>query len=137
MKTVNVFLGVDLRLGHDGLSAYAATRKVKMTELRPGEAVVFINTKRTYMKSYSWNKVLSSVRSVDINRPIDIDVMDYLAQAFNKDGTMDYPKALKMALETKLQGRKLVPEQLSSRTAKAILRKAATYDQKVFAQKAA
>lgn len=123
-ETVNVFLAVDLRLGHDGLTAYAKEHKVDMADLKTGEAVVFINTKRTHMKSYSWNKVVCVVRAQDINRPIDVDVMDYLAQTFSQDGVMDYPAALKMALETKLKGRKLLAEQVNSKTAKSILKKA-------------
>lgn len=120
MKTVNVFLGADMRLGHEGLIEYAASRKIKVESLKPGEAIVFINAKRDRMKSFSWNKVVSFVRSADINRPIDLETMDYLAQAFSPDGVMDYNKALRMKLEKKLIGHKLEPETLTS---KAILNK--------------
>lgn len=113
-----------MRLGHDGLIALAKTKKIDINELKPGEALIFINTKRDRMKCFAWNKVVSFVRSVDINRPIDVGVLDYLAQAFNENGVMDYPRALKEALEDKLKGKKLEPEMLSSKTARAILQKA-------------
>lgn len=106
-----------MRLGHEGLVKYAATKDVKMSDLDTGEAIIFINRARTMMKSYSWNKVISFVRSKDIKRPIDIAVLDYLPKTFNVDGEMDYAKALKAMLEKKLQGKhKLDPELVISGT---------------------
>ena len=124
MKCIHVFLGADMRLGHDGLKALARASKIDFDALKQGEALVFINARKDRMKSISWNHVVSFVRSEDINRPIDLSVLDYLAQAFSAEGVMDYTEALKMALEEKLKSRRLLPEHVNSRTAKAILKKA-------------
>jgi len=125
MRCVNAFLGADMRLGHDGLLAYAKSKKVDLNALGAGEAAVFINAKRTHMKIYS-AKVISFVRSVDINRPIDLSVLDYIAKIWDSDALFDYPQALKEVLTLKLESKKsqkLKPEHLSSTTAKAILTK--------------
>lgn len=123
MKTCNIFLGADLRLGHLGLIKLAETKAIKLLELKEGEAVIFINAKRNRMKSYAWNSVVSYVRSEETNRPIDLNALDYLAQTFNPKGQMDYSAALKNSLEKRLNIKgKLEPECLKPQS-KVIVRK--------------
>lgn len=103
--------------------ALAKSHKTGVKDLQKDEAFIFINRKRTMMKSYAWNHVVSFVRSVDINRPIDISCLDYLAKSFNSDGSMDYPRALKEMLEKKLKGTKLETEYINGKNVGTFLKK--------------
>lgn len=58
-------------------------------------------------KCFSFNQVISQLRSKDINRPIDLDSIKYFPQSMNSRGDIDYPKALKLALIEKLKQRRL------------------------------
>lgn len=106
-KVLHVFLGMDLRAGHVGLMVHA--KKAGVEELPKGSAIIFINAKKNKMKSYSWNGVVSYIRSEEANRPIDLSVIDELPKAFDTNGHMDYAKALKVTLEKKLAQKKLDP----------------------------
>lgn len=103
MKSVNIFLGADLRLGHDGLRKLAKSKNVLLSELNRDEAVIFINSARDKIKSYSWNGVVSYMRSKETNRPIDLMALDYLVKTFNPSGQMNYPAALRLALLKRLR----------------------------------
>lgn len=111
MKCVNVFLDVDMRSGHQGLTIYAKKKGVDLRAMNNGHAVVFINRARNKMKCYSYNGVLSYYRSDDVKRPIDLTTIEMFPRAFSPDGSMDYNKALKASLEKQLTGRAL-PEKL-------------------------
>lgn len=102
MKAVNLFLGADLRSGHPGLTKLAKSRGIVLKELRTGEAVIFINSKKDKMKAFAWNGVLSYVRFDDKKRAIDLSAIDEFPRAFDKDGVMDYAKALRASLEKRL-----------------------------------
>jgi hypothetical protein len=108
-KVIHVFLGSDLRAGHNGLFNQAKASGVKVKELPEGSAIIFINRKKNKLKSYAWNGVVSYIRSDETNRPIDLSVIDELPRAFDSNGRMDYAKALKATLEKKLQAKKLDP----------------------------
>lgn len=97
MKTVHVFLAVDMRCGHDGLILHAKTAKVDLKEMTAGTACVFISRDRLRIKVYSFNGVLSYLKAPDY-RPFDLNAIDEFPKAFDKDGTMDYSKALKARL---------------------------------------
>jgi hypothetical protein len=109
VKTVRVFLGADMRGAHVGLAAQAARHQVSLSKLGPQEAVIFINRARDRLKSYSFNGVISYVHFTD-KRAIDMAALNELPRAFNADGTLDYSKALRVALEKRLslkQGEKV------------------------------
>lgn len=106
MRTVNVILGADLRSGHNGLTQQAKTKQIDLRKLSTGEAVVFINAKKNKMKCFSYNGVLSYVRFDDPRRGIDLNAIDFFPKAFHPDGRMDYPKALRMALERRMNVKK-------------------------------
>ncbi len=102
MKAVNLFLGADLRSGHPGLTKLAKSRGIVLKELRKGEAVIFVNSKKDKMKAFAWNGVLSYIRFDDAKRSIDLSALDEFPRAFNADGSMDYTRALKASLEKRL-----------------------------------
>lgn len=103
MNTVHFVLGADLRGGHLGLAAQAKSHNIKLQELNDMEAVVFINAAKNKMKAYSWNGVISYVKFDDPKRPLNLMSLDEIPRAFNRDGTMNYKKALKSSLEKMLK----------------------------------
>lgn len=98
MRTTDIFLGADLRMGVTGLKLYAKARKVDLNELEPMTAVAFVNRDKTGVKLFTWNKVVAYIRAEEINRPIDLDAIQMMVQAFNEDGTMNYTEALRATL---------------------------------------
>lgn len=101
MKTVEVFLGADLRCSHQGLIELAAKHGVMIKNLKPGEAIVYINAKKDRLKVLSWNRVLSYVNFTG-DRKLDLDALSEIPKAISPDGTMDYKKALRVTLQKKL-----------------------------------
>jgi hypothetical protein len=98
MKTVNIFVGVDMRGQHRGLSKLALEKGVDLRSLKDCEAVVFISRDRMRIKTVSYNGVLAFIKAADRKRPFDLSSVDEFARAFNPDGTMDYAKALRSKL---------------------------------------
>lgn len=106
MKTVHCILGADLRCSHEGLKIQARSRGISLKSLMPGEAIVFINHAKNKMKAYSYNGVVSYIRFDDPKRGIDLNALDEFPKAFRPDGTMDYEKALRASLKTRLKEKK-------------------------------
>lgn len=106
MRTVHVILGASMSGQHNSLEVQAQNEGIKLSTLKDGEAVVFINRKKDKMKAYSHNKVVSYVRFDDSRRGIDLSALDEIPRAFTSHGTLDYPKALRITLEKKLKSRK-------------------------------
>lgn len=98
MKTVHIFTAVDMRSGHDGLALYAKNKGVKLIEMEEETACIFISRNRLRMKAYSYNGVVSYIRAPDRNRPFDLNAVDEFPKAFDKNGVMNYAKALKEKL---------------------------------------
>lgn len=110
MKSVQVFLGADLRSMHAGLKKLAASYGVHLDSLGKEEAVVFINSAKNKIKSYSYNGAICYIRFDDPKRPIDLNALDELPKAFNKHGTLNYTKALKAALIKQMKQNKKFKE---------------------------
>lgn len=98
MKALHVFTAVDMRSGHDGLVQYAKSKGVKLSELEVETACVFISRDRLRIKTYSYNGVVSYLKAPDAKRPFDLSAIDEFPKAFDKNGTMNYAKALKAKL---------------------------------------
>lgn len=105
MITVSVLLNVSMVGGHDALVRVAKSQGMNLEKLDTGCAVVFINRKREKMKVYSYNGVLSYMRSPE-GRPFDLMAIDEFPKAFDANGRMDYPAALKLRIEKALQKQK-------------------------------
>lgn len=73
MKAVHVFLGADLRCGHDGLFSMAMKAKVDVRTMAPGTVVLFFNEKKTKIKAISPNGVLSYAKFDQGIRPSSLD----------------------------------------------------------------
>lgn len=105
MRTVNVFLGIDMRMGHPGLIDLAKKNGVDLLNMEPQTACVFISRNKLRMKTFCYNGVLCYMRAMDIKRPFDLDSINEFPRAFDKNGQMNYAKALRATLEKKLKGR--------------------------------
>jgi hypothetical protein len=73
MKAVHLFLDTDMRCGHYGLFLVAKKSKVLIQTLRPGEAVIFINTAKNKIKTFGPNGVVSYLRVDKGIRPTSFD----------------------------------------------------------------
>lgn len=101
-KLLRVFLDVDMRCSHDGLTALAIKHKVLPESLEAGEYLLFINSDRTRIKLYGANDVVAYLR-VKTGR-IDMRTVALIPQAFASKGKIDYDAALRKVLE------KYIPE---------------------------
>lgn len=99
MKILRVFINVDMRNGHYGLGTLAKEHKINVTKLDPGNFVIFINARRTKMKAYGANEVLSYVR---YGERISLDAIRYLPMAFQAKQKFDYDAALALAVDDSL-----------------------------------
>lgn len=105
MKTVHFFLGADLRSQHLGLIAIAKKANIDLLRLNAEEAVIFINSAKNKIKSFSYNGVVSYIKFDDPKRGIDMDALNEIPKAFDKNGTLNYTKALKASLEKRMLSR--------------------------------
>lgn len=99
MHIQDVFLGADLRQGHEGLVDHAKKKGVKLRELPPQTGVVFFNRKMTGMKLYGSGGMLGYLRRDELQRPFDLEAVSEFHRCFDKNGELDYDKALKLRLE--------------------------------------
>lgn len=100
-----------MRKSHDGLVSYAKQKRIDLTKLPDETACVFISSNRLRIKTYSYNHVLGYLKAPSY-RPFDLTAIDEFPRAFNKDGLMDYNKALKARLEKELSKKGRLPERV-------------------------
>lgn len=100
-KILRVFLDVDMRNQHDGLSTLATKNKVNLSNLDPGCHVIFINSKQNKIKVFSCRGTLTYIRK-DKGR-IDLNFISMIPQAFNDFGELEWAKAEKLSLEKRLK----------------------------------
>lgn len=106
MRAKHIFLGVDMRISHDGLKFHAMKHfKVNIEGMKQGELAVFISADKRRLKTYAWNHVVSYLRSVEYAGPIDIAAIDEIVKSAQKNGRVDYSAALKASLEKRLSAR--------------------------------
>lgn len=57
-----MFLNMDLRNGHEGLTAIAKKNKVDIKTLESGEYIIFINSEMNRLKLYAQNDVIAYLK---------------------------------------------------------------------------
>lgn len=97
---LRVFLNVDMRNGHDGLSEIAAENDIKVSEIELGNYIVFVNNQRNKMKLYASNDVIAYTR-LPAGRKIEMRVIKELPRVFN-GRQINYDAALKLAVDKAL-----------------------------------
>lgn len=106
-RIVMVIDNVNMGKGHDGLTAIAKQFKLDPTKLKPGELLMFINRAKDKLKVYGPGHVIGYLRMPG-KRKLTMEAIQYLPQAFNPDGSIDYDKALKQAVIKMLEKQKAV-----------------------------
>ena len=91
-----------MRCSHAGLIKIAEKGGVPFRKLKPGDALLFINTSKNRIKTLSWNGVLSYVNFHGTRRALDLSTIEEIPRAITPTGHMDYKKALRITLEKKL-----------------------------------
>lgn len=97
---LRVFLNVNLRAGHDGLTKLAKDHQVKTSDLEPGSYIVFINAAKNKLKLYAANEVIAYLR-LGKGRSIDMNTIRELPYVFNGK-FINYDAALKTAVEKQM-----------------------------------
>lgn len=108
VRVHQVFIDADLRCQIDGLMNLCRKHKLRPEYFDRGQLIVFINTARNYIKVLACNgspaPVLASYR-LPSGRIYDLSAVQYIPEAFNSNGAVDFDYALKTALENKLGAR--------------------------------
>lgn len=99
-KIIRVFLNVDMRNQHNGLTRVAANESVDLLKIKPHEHVIFINTRKNKLKMFSTNGVLSYVMAKE--GMLNLAMIEQIPRCFNQDSTLDWNKAQRLALEKQL-----------------------------------
>lgn len=104
-RLLYVFTNADLRMGHEGLAYEAAKYKtkeypdgIKVAEFLPGQLVVFINHKMDKFKIFAAHGVVAYKR-LEKGRVFDMRAIQFIPQAFNATGKIDYDKLLSRVIE--------------------------------------
>lgn len=100
-RILYVFLDVDARSQHLGLSKIAATKSINTDKLKKNEHVIFINKKRDKIKVISHEGIMTYKKSM--HGPLDLMAIEHIAQCFNEDSSIDWTKAQQLALEKALE----------------------------------
>lgn len=101
MRILQVFLNADLRGSHNSLIVLGKAHGLDLVNLAQGQAVVFINKRRTLMKIYVTGNSFSFTR----RGFIDLEAIKHLPKSFGANEDFDYDRALAISLEERL-GRK-------------------------------
>jgi hypothetical protein len=101
VKALRIFLNVDLRNSHEGLSAIATKNKIDVKKLVAGEYLIFINSEKNKIKLYAANEVIAYYRCP--HGKVDLRAISKIPQAFKASGKIDYDACLKEIMEAKLK----------------------------------
>lgn len=105
-KVIQVFLDTDMRYSFHGLIQICTENKIKIEEKEHGEFIVFLNTKRNYLKIIACNgteyPILAAYQVP--NRIIDLRIISHIPKAFNASGRFEIDKATQVFLESKNLG---------------------------------
>ncbi len=107
-KVLQVVIDADCRCMIPGLMAVAKKLGFEVLKCPPGTMLVFINTRRNYIKTLHFNATLSPVMSayrLAEGSIYDLRVIGEIPNAMLGNGRIDFDQALQLALE-KVLGKK-------------------------------
>lgn len=87
MKAIHVFTDVDLRCGHTGLMDMALKKRIKTTDIEPGEAILFINRSGTGMKAYLAHRIVAYMKA-EPGHVFTVRSLDALVDAIEPGGKL-------------------------------------------------
>lgn len=100
-RALRVFLNSDLRCGHEGLAATAKKEKINVSNIEPGEFVIFINAEKNKIKLYAANNVVAYLKLPDGGR-VDMKTIAKIPMAFKATGRIDYDGILRETIMSEL-----------------------------------
>lgn len=100
-RVLQCFLNADLRCGHEGLATLAKQNGIDITQLQPGQYVLFINSHKDKLKLYASNNVVAYLK-LSTGQRLNMATIQLIPKAFRGTGTIDYDKALREVLLTAL-----------------------------------
>lgn len=96
-RILRFFPNADLRCMHDGLREIALENDIDPRTLKPGEFLIFCNTKQTMLKIFAPGNTIAVTKSPD-GRRLDLNVIRFIPRFFN--GTeFNYDEALRAVLK--------------------------------------
>ncbi len=90
---------VHMGLGHLGLSLIAKKMKIDAGQLGPGSTILFLNRAKDKLKMLGANGQVIGYLKMPQGRKIMLESLQFIPQAFSRDGSIHYEKALTLALE--------------------------------------
>ena len=84
-----------------GASYIGKQNGIDITELKPGQYVLFINSHKDKLKLYACNNVVAYLKLPSGQR-LNMATIQLIPKAFRGTGTIDYDKALKEVILTAL-----------------------------------
>lgn len=100
-KVIRFFPESDLRCSHDGLYKIAKKNGIEVSNLNPGEFLVFANAAQSMLKIYAPGNIIAFIKH-PLKHKIDFNVVRYIPRFFN--GTeFNYDATLKKIFENKLE----------------------------------
>lgn len=103
-QVTQLFLGTDMRCGHEGLEKIAKKRGVNVSKIEAGTFIVFINAGKDRLKLYAANNVIAYYKTRKGER-LELGTIPLILRAFNSTGRIDYDAALKETIEKHLSRR--------------------------------
>lgn len=100
-KLLRVFLNADMRYGHRGLKKLAKDAGIDVSEITPGDFVIFLNTEKNRIKLYGANNVVAYL-ALDQGK-IDMRTVALIPRAFKASGKIDYDASLKDVVMNELR----------------------------------
>lgn len=96
-RIIRVFLNVDMRNQHTGLTNVALRENISLKKLKLNEHVIFINNKKNRLKMFSSNGLLSYLKSD--KGALNLNLIEQIPRCFNENETINWTKAQRLALE--------------------------------------
>lgn len=100
-RILRVVFNTDLRNSHDGLEALAKDLKVKVSELSPGQFIVFMNTRKTAVKIYAAGNTIAHFRMPG-GKKLNLKTIVMIPKYFS-GGEFKYDQALKEVIEKEIK----------------------------------
>jgi len=96
-RITHCFLDTDFRNQHAGLTLIAKKSHIQVSQLKPGQHLMFINSAQNKMKLFSANNIVSYLK-LDRGR-IDLAAIQHFSSCFSSNLEMTYATALKKRLQ--------------------------------------
>lgn len=99
-RMLQIVFNADLRCSHLGLSIVAKRLKLDTSDLKIGEFIVFVNTKKTMIKIFAAGNTVAHFKNND--RPINMKILGMIPRFFNGK-ELKYDEALAEVIKKEIR----------------------------------